>query len=271
MSKIAVMPGDGIGPEVIGEGLRVLDWFRTHRTLDVELWPLDLGAERFLRDGTTFPNEVREEIANSCSAVLLGALGDARVPGFEHARDILFGMRMGFDLYANVRPVRALADGLVPLRGRTARDVDFVVFRENTEGIYAGIGGQLRRGTRDEIAINEDINTRRGVERIIRAAFAFAKRTGRSHVLMSDKSNAMRHAHELWQRTFAEVQGEYPEIRASHLYIDAFCMELIRDPSQFQVIVTNNLFGDIITDLGSALQGGIGVAASVSSNPDYPE
>jgi 3-isopropylmalate dehydrogenase len=202
--------------------------------------------------------------------VLLGALGDARVPGFEHARDILFGMRMGFDLYANVRPVRALADRVVPLRGRTARDVDFVVFRENTEGIYAGVGGQLRRGTADEIAINEDINTRKGVERIIRAAFAFARRTGRSHVLMSDKSNAMRHAHELWQRVFLEVRLDYPEIASSHLYIDALCLELVRDPSQFQVIVTNNLFGDIVTDLGAALQGGMGVAASVSSCPDDP-
>ncbi len=270
MNKIAVIPGDGIGPEVIGEGLRVLHWFRERRGIELELWQLDLGAERFLRDGTTFPSEVRDEIASSCAAVLLGALGDARVPGFEHARDILFGMRMGFDLYANVRPVRALADRVVPLRGRSARDVDFVVFRENTEGIYAGVGGQLRRGTADEIAINEDINTRKGVERIIRAAFAYARRTGRSRVLMSDKSNAMRHAHELWQRVFLEVRRDFPEIESSHLYIDALCLELVRDPSQFQVIVTNNLFGDIVTDLGAALQGGMGVAASVSSNPDDP-
>ena len=269
--KIAIIGGDGIGPEVIAEGVRVLGWFRAQRAVDLELWHLDLGAERYLRDGTTFPDEVREAIFKDCAAVLLGALGDARVPGFEHARDILFGMRMGFDLYANVRPVRALADELVPLRGRAAKDVDFVVFRENTEGIYAGIGGQLRRGTADEIAINEDINTRKGVERIIRAAFAYAKRTGRTRVLMSDKSNAMRHAHELWQRVFVDVCREYPDIAASHLYIDALCLELIRDPSQFQVIVTNNLFGDIVTDLGAALQGGLGVAASVSSNPDHPE
>ena len=271
MKKVAVIPGDGIGPEVIAEGLRVLEWFRAQRGVELELWPLDLGAERYLRDGTTFPVHVRDEIFESCAAVLLGALGDARVPGFEHARDILFGMRMGFDLYANVRPVKALSDGVVPLRGRTAKDVDFVVFRENTEGIYAGIGGQLRRGSADEIAINEDINTRKGVERITRAAFEYARRTGRSRVLMSDKSNAMRHAHELWQRVFQEVRGDYPEIEASHLYIDALCMELVRDPSQFQVIVTNNLFGDIVTDLGAALQGGMGVAASVSLNPDQPE
>ena len=270
MNKVAVIAGDGIGPEVIAEGLRVLDWFRARRGIELELWQLDLSAERYLSDGTTFPKEIRDEIASSCAAVLLGALGDARVPGFEHARDILFGMRMGFDLYANVRPVRALSDRVVPLRGRTAKDVNFVVFRENTEGIYAGIGGQLRRGSADEIAINEDINTRKGVERIIRAAFVYARRSGRSRVLMSDKSNAMRHAHELWQRVFHEVRLEYPEIEASHLYIDALCMELVRDPSQFQVIVTNNLFGDIVTDLGAALQGGMGVAASVSLNPEEP-
>lgn len=271
MKRVALIAGDGIGPEVIAEGVRVLGFFREQRGVPLELWSLDLSADRYLRDGTTFPDSVRREIAETCSAVLLGALGDARVPNFEHARDILFGMRMGFDLYANVRPVRALADGLVPLRGRTAKDVDFVVFRENTEGIYVGVGGQIRRGTPDEIAINEDINTRKGVERIIRAAFAFARSVGRKRVLMSDKSNAMRHAHELWQRVFGEVAAEYRDIQASHLYIDALCMELVRDPSQFDVIVTNNLFGDIVTDLGAALQGGMGVAASVSSNPDHPE
>jgi len=271
MKRIAVIGGDGIGPEVVREGVRALEWFRARRGVELELWHLDLGAERYLRDGTTFPEAVRDAIAKDCAAVLLGALGDARVPGFEHARDILFGMRMGFDLYANVRPVRALSDQVVPLRGRTARDVDFVVFRENTEGLYAGVGGQLRRGTSDEIAINEDINTRKGVERIVRAAFAFARRTGRSRVLMSDKSNAMRHAHELWQRVFHEVRCGYPEIEARHLYIDALCLELVRNPGQFQVIVTNNLFGDIVTDLGAALQGGLGVAASVSYNADLPE
>jgi 3-isopropylmalate dehydrogenase len=269
--KIAIIGGDGIGPEVIAEGVRVLGWFRARRGVEFDLWHLDLGADRYLRDGTTFPDELKQAISSECAAVLLGALGDSRVPNFEHARDILFGMRFGFDLYANVRPVRALADSLVPLRGRAAKDVDFVVFRENTEGIYAGIGGQLRRGTPDEIAISEDINTRKGVERIVRAAFEYARRSGRRRVHMADKSNAMRHAHELWQRVFAEVSREYIDIDARHMYIDALCFELVRDPSQFQVIVTNNLFGDIVTDLGAALQGGLGVAASVSLNPDHPE
>jgi 3-isopropylmalate dehydrogenase len=202
--------------------------------------------------------------------VLLGALGDARVPNMEHARDILFGMRFGFDLYANIRPVRALCDRLVPLKNRGKADVDFVVFRENTEGIYVGIGGQHRRGTPHEIAINEDLNTRRGVERIIRAAFDYAIKTGRKRVHMADKSNAMRHAHELWLRVFDDVRREHPGIQAQHVYIDALCLYIIQDPSQFDVIVTNNLFGDIVTDLGAGLQGGLGMAASANVHPADP-
>ncbi len=268
--KIALIGGDGIGPEVIREATQMLEWYRTERGLAIELWQLDLGAERFLRDGTTFPKEIRIAIQKECHAVLLGALGDPRVPSMEHARDILFGMRFGFDLYANIRPVKALADRLVPLKGRTRQDVDFVVFRENTEGAYAGIGGQLKRGTLDEVAINEDINTRKGVERIIRAAFDFARKNGRKRVHMADKSNALRHAHELWLRVFDEVRREYTDIEASHVYVDALCLYVLQDPSQFDVIVTNNLFGDIITDLGAGLQGGLGMAASANVHPADP-
>lgn len=264
---VAVIPGDGIGPEVIAEASRVLAFYRDARGFPLELWPLDLGADRYLRDGVTFPEDVRGRIAAEADAVLLGALGDPRVPNFEHARDILFGMRFGLDLYANVRPIRALADSLVPLRGFTARDVDIVVFRENTEGSYAGAGGQLRRGTPDEIAIGEDINTRRGVERLIRAGFEYAVTAGRKRVTMADKSNAMRHAHELWHRVFFHVAREYPTIEATHQYVDALCFQLVRDPSQFDVIVTCNLFGDIVTDLGAALQGGLGMAASANIHP----
>jgi 3-isopropylmalate dehydrogenase len=173
-------------------------------------------------------------------------------------------MRFGYDLYANIRPVRALADSLVPLKNKRAADVDFVVFRENTEGSYANIGGQLRAGTSDEIAINEDINTRRGVERIIVAAFEFARAHGRTRVHMADKSNAMRHAHELWLRVWREVGARYPEIESVHMYIDALCLRMVQAPEQFQVIVTNNLFGDIVTDLAAALQGGLGMAASAN-------
>src|SRR5262249_42850338 len=182
----------------------------------------------------------------------------------EHARDILFGMRFGFDLYANVRPVKALSDRLVPLKGRTAKDVDLVVFRENTEGIYVGMGGQFKRGTPDEVAINEDVNTRKGVERILRAAFEFARKSNRGHLVMADKSNALRYAHELWLRVFNEVRAQYPDVKSTHVYVDALCLYIIQDPSQFHVIVTNNLFGDIVTDLGAALEGGLGMAASAS-------
>jgi 3-isopropylmalate dehydrogenase len=264
---IAIIPGDGIGPEVIGQARRVLEYYRDKRGFDLELWDLDLGAERYLRDGTTFPRDVADRIREEASAVLLGAVGDPRVPGLEHARDILFGLRFGLDLYANVRPIKALHDRLVPLKGRTAKDIDMVVFRENTEGIYVGMGGQFKRGTPDEIAINEDVNTRKGVERLIRAGFEHAKKHGKRVVHMADKSNAMRHAHDLWYRCFFEVAKEYEGIEARHVYVDALCLEMVRDPSQYQVIVTCNLFGDIITDLGAALQGGLGMASSANLHP----
>jgi 3-isopropylmalate dehydrogenase len=260
---VALIPGDGIGPEVIAQARRVLDFYREKKGLDLELWDLDLGAERFLRDGTTFPKEDADRIRNEASAVLLGALGDPRAP-IEYARDILFGLRFGLDLYANVRPVKALDDRLVPLKGRTAKDVDMVIFRENTEGIYVGMGGQFKRGTPDEIAINEDVNTRKGVERLIRAGFEHAKANGKKVVHMADKSNAMKHAHELWYRCFFEVAKEYPGIEPKHVYVDAMCLYMVQDPSQFQVVVTCNLFGDIVTDLGAALQGGLGMAASAN-------
>jgi 3-isopropylmalate dehydrogenase len=269
--KIAIVGGDGIGPEVTAEARALLEIYREQRALPLTLWDLDLGAERYLREGVGLPADLRATIQRECAAILLGALGDPRVPGHEHARDILFGFRFGYDLYANIRPVRALSDRLVPLKGRTAGDVNFVVFRENTEGIYAGIGGQLRRGTPDEIAINEDITTRKGVERIIRAAFEYAVSHGKKRVHMADKSNAMRHAHELWLRVFDEVRRDFPGIEARHLYVDALCFQLVADPTEFQVIVTNNLFGDIVTDLGAALQGGLGMAASANLDAARPD
>src|SRR5579859_4570724 len=216
---IPIIAGDGIGPEVVAQAVRVLEHYRDVRGFPLDLWPLDLGADRYLRDGTTYPPEVHERIAREGAAVLLGALGDPRVPALQHARDILFGLRFGLDLYANVRPIRALGDGLVPLKGRAAKDVDFVVFRENTEGIYVGMGGQFKRGTRDEVAINEDVNTRKGVERLVRAGFEYARSHGKKRVHMADKSNAMKHAHELWHRVFFEVAAEYPGIEAKHVYI----------------------------------------------------
>ena len=270
---VALLPGDGIGKDVCIEAKRLLEQLRETRGLPIDLWELDLGADRYLKDGTTFPKEIKDRIESEVSAVLLGALGDPRVPGLEHARDILFGLRFGLDLYANVRPVKALADRLVPLKDRGAKDVDFVVFRENTEGIYVGMGGQFKRGTPDEIAINEDLNTRKGVERLIRAGFDYARTNGKKTVHLADKSNAMKHAHELWYRCFFEVAKEYPGIEAKHVYVDALCLYLVQDPSPFEVVVTCNLFGDIVTDLGAGLQGGLGMAGSANvhwSDPTRP-
>jgi 3-isopropylmalate dehydrogenase len=265
--RIAVIPGDGIGVEVIREATRLLTLLSERRGLGLDLWQLDLGAERYLRDGTTMPPAVFDEIRDTCSAILMGAVGDPRVPSNQHAIDILFGFRFGLELYANVRPVRCLADRLSPLKHYGAHEIDFVIFRENTEGLYVNVGGQVRRGTPDEIAINEDINTRKGVERIIRAAFDYARAHKRTRVHMADKSNAMRHAHELWLRVFREVAKEYPGVEAVHAYVDALAMYMVQDPSQLQVIVTCNLFGDILTDIGAALQGGLGMAGSANVQP----
>jgi len=206
-------------------------------------------------------------------AILVGAFGDPRVPTNIHAKEILLGMRFKMDLYANVRPVRLLDASLCPLKGIEPKDVDFVVVRENTEGVYGDVGGVFKQGTEDEVAIQEDINTRKGVERVIRYAFDYCEKhkkqdgTKRSRVLMCDKSNAMTHAGGLWQRVFREVSREYPQIQATHMYVDALCMQMVRDPGQFDVIVTNNMFGDIITDLAAGLQGGLGMAASGNIHP----
>ncbi len=195
----------------------------------------------------------------------MGAFGDPRVPDMRHAADILLGTRFRLDLYVNHRPVKLLDDRLCPLKG--VSELDFTVFRENTEGLYAGMGGNFKLGTPDERATQEDINTRKGVERIIRHAFEFARKRGLGRVCMSDKSNALRYGHDLWTRAFEEVGAEYPDIEKDHLYVDALVMQLVRKPHMFQVIVTCNMFGDIVTDLGAALQGGLGLAASANLHP----
>jgi 3-isopropylmalate dehydrogenase len=260
-SRIAVIPGDGIGPEVIAEAVRVLS---VVGGLDIAALPW--SADHYLSTGVTLPPDGYDTL-RSFDAILLGALGDPRVPDNRHAREILLGARFELDLYVNYRPVRLLDDRLCPLKGRTRRDVNFVVFRENTEGVYVGIGGRFKAGTDDEVAIQEEINTYKGVARIVRHAFAFARANGVTRVCMADKSNAMTQGHALWQRVFAAQQADYPEITASHMYIDALAMFLVQDPGQFEVIVTNNLFGDIITDIGAALQGGLGMAASANLHP----
>jgi 3-isopropylmalate dehydrogenase len=266
---IAVIPGDGIGQEVIPQAVKVI----RASGAAVDLTDFDWGADRYLRDGVTVPPDGFAMLARDFDAILVGAFGDPRVKTNIHAKEILLGMRFKMDLYANVRPVRLLDAALCPLKGIEPKDIDFVVVRENTEGVYTDAGGVFKQGTPDEIATQEDINTRKGVERIIRYAFQYCERhakldgSPRNKVLMCDKSNAMTHAGSLWQRAFKEVSGEYPQITAQHMYVDALCMQMVRDPRQFDVIVTNNMFGDIITDLAAGLQGGLGMAASGNIHP----
>ena len=265
--KVAVIPGDGIGPEVIAEAVRVLEALRETHGVQVELVHFDWGADKFLKEGVGMPDGALEMLAEDFQAILAGAFGDPRVPSNQHAEEILLGMRRELDLYINLRPVRLLDARLTPLRKVTVDDVDFVVFRENTEGAYCGAGGFLKKGTSYEIATQEELNTRRGVERIIVAAFEYARSQGRSRVTMADKSNVQRYGGDLWQRVFKDVAARYPEIEANHQYVDAMAMFMVLDPAQYDVIVTNNLFGDILTDLGAALQGGLGLAASGNIHP----
>jgi 3-isopropylmalate dehydrogenase len=265
--RVAVIPGDGIGVEVTAEALKVLRAVGSvfGRTLDVEM--LAWSADYYLQSGITIPPNGYAMLRDDFDAIFIGALGDPRVADNRHARDILLGIRFELDLYVNYRPVRLLDERLCPLKDRRVSDVNFVVFRENTEGLYVSIGGRFKAGTDDEVAIQEEVNTFKGVNRIVRHAFQYARANGRKKVCMADKSNAMTQGHALWQRVFREVGSEYPEIEARHMYIDALALLMVQDPSQFDVIVTNNLFGDIITDLAAALQGGLGLAASGNLHP----
>jgi 3-isopropylmalate dehydrogenase len=265
--RIAVVPGDGIGVEVITEAVKVLDRVRSTHGVELELTHFDWGADRYLNDGVSLPEGALEMLRRDFDAILAGAFGDPRVKSNQHAEDILLGMRRGLDLYINQRPVKLYAERLTPLRDRAATDIDFVVFRENTEGAYCGAGGFLKKGSADEIATQEELNTRAGVERIIVAAFEFAQKSGRKKVTMADKSNVQRFGGDLWQRVFREVAARFPEIEANHQYVDAMAMFMVLNPAQYDVIVANNLFGDILTDLGAALQGGLGLAASGNIHP----
>jgi len=266
-ARIAVLPGDGIGKEVTPESVKVIRAATMSARRPIEFVEFDWGADKYLREGITLPAGAVEMLRDEFDAILFGALGDPRVPSNQHAADILLGLRFKLDLYVNARPVELLHDRLTPLRDRKEADVKFIVFRENTEGLYVGVGGFFKKGTTDEIAVQEDVNSRKGVERIIRHAFEYARMKGPKRVCMSDKSNAMTFAHDLWQRVFREVRQEYREVESRHLYIDTLAMEVVRDPRQFDVIVTCNLFGDIISDLGAQLAGGLGLAPSGNIHP----
>ena len=266
-ARIAVIPGDGIGKEVTPEAVKVIKAVCTPTKRAIEFVEFDWGADKYLKESISLPAGAVEMLRDEFDAILFGALGDPRVPSNQHAADILLGLRFQLDLFVNARPVELFHEKFTPLRGRGEQDVHMMVFRENTEGLYVGVGGFFKKNTADEIAVQEDVNSRKGVERIIRYAFEYARRMGLKRVCMSDKSNAMTFAHDLWQRVFKQVRAEYAEIESRHLYIDTLAMEMVRDPRQFDVIVTCNLFGDIISDLGAQLAGGLGLAPSGNIHP----
>jgi 3-isopropylmalate dehydrogenase len=265
--RVALIPGDGIGKDVTAEAVKALRAVGRVYGLAIDIETLPYGADHYLQTGIGMPADGFRMLREQFDAILLGALGDPRVPDMQYAREILLGIRFELDLFVNYRPVKLLDASLCPLKDPAAAAMDFVVLRENTEGVYVNVGGRFKAGTEDEIAIQEEVNTYKGVHRIIRYAFDRARGTGRKRVCMSDKSNAMNLGHALWQRVFKEVAPGFPDIEASHLYIDTLAMQMVLAPAAFDVIVTNNLFGDIVTDLAAGLQGGLGLAASANLHP----
>ncbi len=264
--KIAVIAGDGIGPEVVREGLRVLERIAAIEGFAASLTRFPFGAEHYLKTKEILPDSAFEEIRGH-DAILLGAIGDPRIQVGLLEFGIIARMRFGLDLYVNLRPVKLYAEHLCPLKDKRPEDVDFVVVRENTEDAYAGMYGYFKKGTPDEIATQEILFTRKGVERIVRYAFDLARRRGRGKKLtLVDKANAVR-AMDLWTRTFEEVGREYPDIARDHAYIDAATMWCVKNPEWFDTVVTSNMFGDILTDLAAMIQGGLGVAASGNLHP----
>lgn len=265
--RIAVVPGDGIGKEVIPEGILLLQELNQRFDLGMEFDEKDWGADRWLAEKVGLPKGALDDLQANYDAIYFGALGDPRIPDMAHGREILLGMRFGLDLYVNMRPIRLLDPSMTPLKDKGIKDIDFVCFRENTEDLYVSMGGVFKQGTVDEVAIDESMNTRKGVERIVRYAFEYAQKHGRGKVTMSDKSNAVRFGGGLWQRVFKMVAAEYPAIKADHLFVDVMAMEFVRHPERFDVVVSNNLFGDILTDLGAGLVGGLGLASSANLHP----
>jgi 3-isopropylmalate dehydrogenase len=262
--NLAVIPGDGIGQEVVAEGLKVLDAVSAKYALTFTKTSYDLGAAYWHRTGETLPEPVMDELAKS-DVILLGAVGDPSVPSGVLERGLLLKLRFAFDHYVNLRPARLYPGVTSPLAG--VESLDFIVVREGTEGPYVGAGGFLARGTDAEIAIEESLNTRRGAERVIRDAFARAMGRERKKITLVHKNNVLTHAGDLWTRTFNEVAKEFPEITTDYLHVDAASMFFITNPGRFDVVVTDNLFGDILTDIAAAICGGIGLAASGNINP----
>jgi 3-isopropylmalate dehydrogenase len=264
--RIAVLPGDGIGPEVTREAVEALRLTASIRGFSLSLVDYPFGAEHYLRTKETFPPSALDEMRQH-DAILLGAIGDPRVPVGMLERAIISTIRFGLDLYVNLRPIRLYAADLCPIKGKRPEDVDLVVVRENTEDVYTGIHGFFKKGTPDEVATQQMIFTRKGVERVIRYAFDLARsRARRRKLTLVDKANAVQ-AMDIWTRVFEEVGREYADIERDHAYIDAACMWLVKNPESFDTVVVSNMFGDILTDLGAAIQGGMGVAASGNIHP----
>ncbi|MBK8231793.1 MAG: 3-isopropylmalate dehydrogenase [Candidatus Eisenbacteria bacterium] len=263
--RLAVIAGDGVGPEVMAQALRILELVAEKRGLRFALTRYPFGSEHYLRTNETFPPEALEEIRGH-DAVLLGAIGDPRIETGLLERAIIAGLRFGLDLYINLRPVKLYAEHLCPLKGITPADIDMMVVRENTEDLYTGMGGHFKRGTPDEVALQEMILTRKGADRLFRYAYELARSRERKKLTLVDKANAVR-AFDLWRRAFAEIGAEYPDVSTNCQYVDAACMNFVRDPGSYDVIVTSNVFGDIVTDLGAMIAGGMGLAASGNLHP----
>jgi 3-isopropylmalate dehydrogenase len=266
--KIAVIPGDGTGPEAVAEGLKALERIASVYALDFSFTEFDFGGDRYLRTGEVLPENAVDEL-RTFDAIYLGAIGHPEVKPGILEKGILLNLRFSLDQYINLRPVKLYPNVETPLANKKPEDIDFVVVRENTEGLYAGIGGIFKKGTPDEVAIQEMINTRKGVERCIRFAFEYTKKRNKERKLtLCAKTNVLTYAHDLWDRVFHEVATEYPGIQADYAHVDAITMWMVKNPEWFDVIVTTNMFGDIITDLGAMIQGGMGVAAGGNLNPE---
>ncbi|CAD7778222.1 MAG: 3-isopropylmalate dehydrogenase [Candidatus Methanoperedenaceae archaeon GB50] len=266
--QIAVIPGDGTGPEVIREGVKVLEAVSVKHGFKLELEEFDFGGERYKRTGETLPDSALNELSKK-DAIYLGAIGHPDVKPGILEKGILLKLRFALDQYINLRPVKLYEGVYTPLKDKGPADIDFVVIRENTEGLYTGAGGFLKKGTPDEIAIQESINTRKGVERCLRYAFEYCrKRNKKKELLLCGKTNVLTYAFDLWERVFHELAQEYRDIKIQYAHVDATCMWMVKNPEWFDVIVTDNMFGDIITDLGAIIQGGMGIAAGANINPE---
>lgn len=271
MSKefnIGVIPGDGTGPEVIAEGVKVIQAAAQKFGFSLKLTYFDIGGERYKRTGETLPDSVLSEL-KQFDSIYLGAIGHPDVKPGILEKDILLRTRFELDQYINLRPVKLYEGVETPLKDKGPKDIDFVVVRENTEGLYTGSGGTLKKGTKDEVAIQESINTRKGVERCLRFAFQYAqKRNKEKKLTLCGKTNVLTFAFNLWERAFYEVGVEYPDVKTDYAHVDATCMWMVKNPEWFDVIVTDNMFGDIITDLGAMIQGGMGIACGGNINPE---